>query len=184
MFIKKEQSVPKILDVSKEKILLVAGGILKKDGYRKLSVREVARVCGMATGTFYRYFPSKDYLVAEIIARDWAATYGKMREVAKTAKTFEEGFMTFFRLTDAFSARFEKVFKEYSVTVGSHETLSSRHCMLREQIADCTKALALNAGQPHLAAVAEMIAECLLSVINQPDLNEKSLDDFIKIMIY
>ena len=174
--------MPKILDLSKDKIMQAAAKILKDDGYAKLSVRKVAEKCGMATGTFYRYFESKDYLVAQIIATDWVSTYAKMHDAAKNAVSFEKGFLTFFRLTEEFTDRYRHVFKEYSEFVGSHETLLSRHSVLRAQIAACTRELALNTGQEHIAIAADMTAESLLAVINQPDLNEKSLTDFIKIL--
>lgn len=175
--------MPKILDISKEKILCVAEEILKKDGYKKLSVRNVTHICGIATGTFYLYFPSKEYLVARIIARDWEASYEKMQNTAESASDFEKGFIALYREVKTFSDNYSNVFREYADYAGSHLTLASRHRMLREQISSCTKKLAQNTGQQHLVPVADMMAESLLAVINQHDLDEKSLTDFIKITI-
>lgn len=38
---------------------------------RKFSVRELTARCGMAPGTFYHYFKSKDDLITEIMDEDW-----------------------------------------------------------------------------------------------------------------
>ena len=63
--------MPKILGISENKILDVADKILREEGYKELSVRKVANLCGIAVGTFYLYFPSKDDLVANAILRSW-----------------------------------------------------------------------------------------------------------------
>ena len=37
----------------------------------RLNIRELTARCGMALGTFYRYFDSKDDLVRQIMMEDW-----------------------------------------------------------------------------------------------------------------
>jgi Transcriptional regulator len=43
-----------------------------RDGLNgRLDVRELTAQCGMAAGTFYHYFRSKDDLVMQVMGRDW-----------------------------------------------------------------------------------------------------------------
>ena len=50
--------MPKIIDEAREKILSAAKHTLLGQGYSVLSLRGVARQCGIAVGTIYNYFES------------------------------------------------------------------------------------------------------------------------------
>ena len=41
-------------------------------------MREVAESSGVAVGTIYNYFPSKDILVGSIMAKDWMISLKNM----------------------------------------------------------------------------------------------------------
>lgn len=174
--------MPKILDVSKDKILDIAESVLKKDGYKALSIRKIAETGGMATGTFYLYFKSKDDLVAQVIVRNWIATTSEMQHAAQNSTSFEEGLVDFYDSVCRFSNSYSHVFAEYSKIIGSHETLTSRHLMLRSQLAAHIEKLAQNTKQLHLLENTDMIAECLLTAVNQPDMNASTLQNFIKLI--
>jgi Transcriptional regulator len=53
-------------DLSKEKILKCASGIIDEEGIRALSVTKVVNNCKMSKSTFYKYFSSKEDLISEI----------------------------------------------------------------------------------------------------------------------
>ena len=40
-------------------------------GYAAVTIRSVAKACGVGVGTVYNYFPSKDALVASYLLGDW-----------------------------------------------------------------------------------------------------------------
>lgn len=52
-----------------EAILEATARILIKEGFDKASTNRVAEVAGVSVGSLYQYFPSKDALVAALIAR-------------------------------------------------------------------------------------------------------------------
>ena len=54
---------------------IVAAGLalLRRDEYERIQMRDVAEEAGVAIGTVYRYFQSKEHLFAEVLA-EWAAT--------------------------------------------------------------------------------------------------------------
>lgn len=175
--------MPKIIDISKEKILKITNNLLKSQGYKNLSVRKVAAESGIAVGTVYLYFPSKDELVAQAIIVDWLDILAKMNEIAQQESSFVTGIEGFYQLVCDFMSSYKLAFDEYSKNVGSHEVLISRHAMLREQISKHIETLAINTNQNQLVGNTDMIAECILAVVNQSDMNKNTLSDFIKLII-
>ena len=52
--------MPKLIPDAKNNILSIAKKQLFMKGYNGLIIREVAEQCGLAVGTIYNYFSSKD----------------------------------------------------------------------------------------------------------------------------
>ena len=65
--------MPKIIDNVREQLLAVAKRQVTERGYAKTTIRSVAGECGLAVGTVYNYFKSKDRLIATFMAEDWKA---------------------------------------------------------------------------------------------------------------
>lgn len=183
MFIKRYRKLPKILDISKEKILSTTKNILKSQGYKALSVRRIAAENNMATGTFYLYFSSKEELVAQAMITDWNVVLQNMKTTSATCTDFLQGITVFYDAINSFMYDYRLVFSDYSEAEGSYRTLISRHIMLREQLSESIKQLAQTSCQQHLREHSDMIAECLLSVLNQSDMTKKNLCDFLSLTL-
>lgn len=54
------------------RIIKAANAALKEQGYEQIQIRDVAQDAGVALGTLYRYFSSKEHLYAAVLL-DWAA---------------------------------------------------------------------------------------------------------------
>jgi AcrR family transcriptional regulator len=73
------QATPVIVDTApnprrlarRKRILAVALDLASRGGYEAVQMRDVAARAGVALGTLYRYFPSKDQLLAHTWA-DWS----------------------------------------------------------------------------------------------------------------
>ncbi len=85
---------------SAEAIVAAAGSLFAERGVAATSVADIARRCGVAKGTFYRYFPSKEALVdtlfvpeAEALAAAVAGDGGKprIRAIAAAVLAFFSG---------------------------------------------------------------------------------------------
>ncbi|NWO06949.1 MAG: TetR/AcrR family transcriptional regulator [Alteromonadaceae bacterium] len=66
------RETPKIRDrkaATREKLLSCALTLVAEEGFRKLQMSQLATTAGVATGTLYRYFPSKEKLFAEVFQR-------------------------------------------------------------------------------------------------------------------
>lgn len=56
---------------SKEDILKKSQELVTTEGIGAINMRSVAKVCGVAVGSIYRYFPSKTALLQEIVIKIW-----------------------------------------------------------------------------------------------------------------
>ena len=63
--------MPKRIENLRETILTTARAQLLETGYQDFAMREAAHRCGVAVGTLYNYFPSKDALAAAVMLEDW-----------------------------------------------------------------------------------------------------------------
>ena len=75
--------MPKLIENLRERILADARQTLTDEGYRALSMRGLARRAGVAPGTLYNYFSSKDELVATIALADWRQVTSRMECAAR-----------------------------------------------------------------------------------------------------
>ena len=63
--------MPKIIENIREALLVEAKRQIAERGYQNTTIRSVAKECGVAVGTVYNYFKSKDMLIASFILEDW-----------------------------------------------------------------------------------------------------------------
>jgi AcrR family transcriptional regulator len=63
--------LPRIIEDPRELILSEAKKILENEGYSQISIRRVAKECGIAVGTIYNYFPTKKGLIIEMMTDFW-----------------------------------------------------------------------------------------------------------------
>src|SRR5580698_7538300 len=55
---------------TEERILSAALRLIARRGVRRLGMQEVSEAAGVSRGTLYRYFPSKDHLLAAMAVHD------------------------------------------------------------------------------------------------------------------
>lgn len=72
----------------KEKILISASKEFKNKGYKKSSIRQIARNAGMTEGNIYRYFKGKESILEEIVED----VYREMMELLKIHKKVHENY--------------------------------------------------------------------------------------------
>ncbi len=77
--------MPKNLNNVKEDILLVTRQLLKETGYSNLSIRNIAAKCGVASGTVYNYYKSKNEIIAEILNNEWSLMLRRIDQQTKSA---------------------------------------------------------------------------------------------------
>lgn len=78
------------IENGREKLLSCGKKALLKSGYGGISISELTAQCGMATGTFYNYFKSKDAFVNQIVSDDWERLLKKVgRQMSRQERPYE-----------------------------------------------------------------------------------------------
>ena len=72
--------MPKIIENVRGMLLEEAQKQITSNGYESVTIRSIARECGLGLGTFYNYFKSKDMLIATLLLEDWKRRMKKIKE--------------------------------------------------------------------------------------------------------
>ena len=155
--------MPKIIEGAREKILANAKKRLFTNGYQHLSLREVAKESGIATGTIYNYFANKDYLIANIMLEDWEKAIEKMDEKVASAVTVKEGVLGICQAIDEFCDIYACIWQQPSVAAAATPDLQHRHVFLAGQIGERVDRLLEEKGYGNKKDFTVLIVELVLS---------------------
>jgi len=78
---------------TRERIIKVAAKLFAKEGWENTTTRGIATAAGIATGTLFNYFDSKEAIVAELISE--ALARAKQEIEKRDDETLEEELFTF-----------------------------------------------------------------------------------------
>ena len=81
--------MPKIIENLPARLTEEAGRQIAESGYSALTIRSVAKACGVGVGTVYNYFPSKDELVAAYMLQGWKDCMARIHDAGENAQTME-----------------------------------------------------------------------------------------------
>ena len=80
---------------TEERILTAGLALIGRRGVRRLGMREIAETAGVSRGTLYRYFPSKDHVLAAAAEYDGQRFSDGLDEVLAAAETPSERVTSF-----------------------------------------------------------------------------------------
>ena len=126
--------MPKVIENVPQQLLAEARRQVATVGYAKTTVRSVAAACGIAPGTVYNYFPSKDVLVASFMAQDWLSMLSALSDCDKGDRRayLEKIYVSLAGFCESHSALFNDVEAGKKYLAASQ----GRHGLLRDQLAD------------------------------------------------
>ena len=155
--------MPKIVENLRERAILEARRILTAPEDTAFTMRGVAAACGVAAGTLYNYFSSKEYLIGCVVLEDWQAAVEEMTALAGGAPTVQQGverlytamcrFVEAHRYLTAFDIRGGRDGFDYA----------DRHILLRRQIEALLALLETRFGIRPDSGITVFLAESILS---------------------
>lgn len=149
--------MPKIILELREKLLLCARKRLTEDESHDFSTRQLAADCGIAAGTVFNYFPTKESLLACIMLEDWQVCLKRMGDAAEHAPTLRAGLTELESLLRAFSKPFLSVWRSYD----HRAPLPEYHRMLIRQLCGPLETLLqksrIRCGETELVVLAELL---------------------------
>ncbi len=176
--------MPKIIPGLQEKILDNAQRLLFEEGYEVLTVRKVATDCGIATGTFYNYYKSKDELVAHIMLRDWKQALQEMSVFAKDCHDLSRGLNGFIEIIHGFIRNYRTIWMQavssVSVDVGGY-SLKYRQ-MLIEQVCEQLNLLLTVCSRADLSPISNLLAELIMAAGLHETITAEQIDFFAALL--
>ena len=147
--------MPKIVENLRERIVEETKKQIVENGYSEVTMRSIAKACGIGLGTIYNYYESKDFIVATYMSKDWNECLSKIQNDINNNKDILESIYT--RLVD-YIIEHEKLFTDKKAEISYASNVIKWHTLFRGQIASiiiqiCNKD----------SFLSEFIAESLIS---------------------
>ena len=127
--------MPKIIENLPEKLAEEARRQIIESGYGAMTIRSVAKACGVGVGTVYNYYPSKDALVAQFMLEDWKNCIDAIEQCARTAKGHEPVLWSIYDSLIQFMQRHEMILRDENAAASFSGTSGKYHGLLRSQLA-------------------------------------------------
>lgn len=171
--------MPKAIDDLYNTILRESRPILVSHGYEQLTIRNVARICGVAVGTVYRYFDSKDALVAEIMHNDWVPVLDRMVHAAETAATPIEGLRNISDYIRGFIKEYATAWSEYRTIYRYSPALTKAHESFIQDISLIVHPMMQRFIPDYSPVVSDFLSRTIMAVSAEP---ENTFDDLLPVL--
>ena len=159
--------MPKIIENVKAMLLNETRRELAEYGYSAVTIRSVAHGVGIAAGTVYNYFGSKDELIALAVLEDWDEMLADLTHLVKTSDKGKVSIVTLSAIRD-FVLSHKGVFDDEGAKKVYSVFFSDKHKLIVKGIAKAVRCAAVS------DLGSEIFAEILLSRLRDAD------DGFIK----
>ncbi len=160
--------MPKLIENVRTRALEAAKNELLVSDYNGFTIRSVAKRCGIAVGTLYNYFPSKDMLAAAVMLQDWTRALAVMHQSATRSQNILDGLQIIYEEIERFASVYRNVWSQYSLTSQFASDYSDRHQLLLNQLAAIIHDLLANFQADEDQVLDRFVAENLLmAAVNQ-----------------
>lgn len=127
--------MPKIIANLKTILITEAQKQIEESGYGAVTIRSVAKACGVGVGTVYNYFSSKEALIATHLLEDWKECVNTMQYTADRAEHPQPVLKCIYEQLVSFASRHEAIFRDEAAAAGFAGSFSQYHDLLRSQLA-------------------------------------------------
>lgn len=127
--------MPKIIENLPKRLQEEARRQIAESGFAAMTIRSVAKGCGVGVGTVYNYYPSKEALVAGFMLDDWKRCICAIEFSAATAEDLEPVLQVIRDQITQFLDKYDLIFGDPAASLSYTGSSSRYHAMLRTQLA-------------------------------------------------
>jgi AcrR family transcriptional regulator len=127
--------MPKIIENLEARLIAEAKKQLMSSGYGALTIRSVAKGCGVGVGTVYNYFSSKEALLATFLLESWNMCMEKIHTVGETAQEAQPVVQCIYEQLLKFSEEHCMIFRDEAAISAFAASFGKYHGLLRKQLA-------------------------------------------------
>ena len=164
--------MPKIIEDLEGTLIAEAKKQIEENGYGAVTIRSIAKGCGVGVGTVYNYFSSKDALIATHLLEDWKICLHTVVSVATYAESPRPVVRCIYDQLNSFADRHQAIFRDEAASAVFSGSFSRYHSMLRDQLAQPLERFCDN------GFTARFMAESLLTW----SMEGKSFDEIYEIL--
>ena len=127
--------MPKIIENLESKLIEEAKKQITESGYSTMTIRSVAKQCGVGVGTVYNYFPSKEAMLATYMLADWKDCIATITAVSTYSESPKPVVLCIFDQLLLFAQRHQAIFRDETAAAAFAGSFSKYHGILRSQLA-------------------------------------------------
>lgn len=149
--------MPKIIQNLDSRLIEEAKKQIEEVGYSAMTIRSVAKACGVGVGTVYNYFSSKDDLLATYMLEDWNRCIAAINAVSTYSDTPAPVLRCIYDQLCQYAHRHQTIFRDDAAAASFAGSFSRYHGLLRSQLAQPLRKFCSS------DYASEFIAEALLT---------------------
>lgn len=161
--------MPKKIENLRSRLLQHARGVLIEGSGAGLTIRSAAAACGVAVGTVYSVFASKEALVEAVVLEDWDAMIERLRGELLSADGTMDGLEQICRALDAFANRYNAILCIPVNRLEASESFRLRHNIFADSLCTLLEPLLLRFGEIFHPILPLFLAEALLVLATDPE---------------
>lgn len=161
--------MPKIIEDLHDRILAQAEKELFEKGYSNMTMRSVAEGCGIAVGTVYNYYKSKDVLIAQIMLRDWTRIMNTVKFRCESSISIHEAFHEMYNGVIEFVETYESVWRQYGKDISVRHEMPMQFDWLIKQLSEILEEVLVRCHNEEDAYMPVFLAEILLNTATKKD---------------
>ena len=127
--------MPKIIENLESRLIAEAKKQLRESGYGAITIRSVAKGCGVGVGTVYNYFSSKDALLATFMLESWNVCMEKIETSSEAATDPAPVLSCMYEQLLRFSEEHRMIFRDQAAASAFAGSSGRYHTLLRAQLA-------------------------------------------------